>query len=1637
MSPQTDPTILSYVQRAAPSVPPNAQLAIASGASDASDAIDTAQSIQAYGAASSQVNHLNQLDTDHQRHIWQTASPDLQQMWSSAGYSVPHKNRSFLSRALHDVVGAPAAVFRQAEHVPVLGDVIHGGEEALGTVGEAGGAALNALGAGGRFVQHLYRTGAEVNAENNISRNSLTDSASALVGAASLGATYLHLTDKNDWSDAWDKTSRGDQTFDPNRARDIKRESGYDDLTDAFARAAAGSREDIVGFLKAQKDAGMSAEDVAKLQGKLDEPAFKDVVTQYKDAKMSFGRALVPQWMWDHAHPAATIVSGMGDALFSFVDPLIVGAKVNKAYKVAKYGFKSVEEMATVLQKPAARDWMKDVAGYLKNEDYAGLLHRHSQLAPTLTAIARDKVKTAEQLAASAGGDEASTKALQEAMAWQDKMEQTASDIGRLPQQGVIGKTGLGREVHETPTIDSTTKQELKIALDQVGLAQADTEEKVAKWMEANVLHMHILSGRGTASNHGVQMVPTLTKAGKAALDAKGAMRNAIDWAADVKFDVGENGAQSIAGKALSGPVNLVGTTAKRMTTLIPQGGYINPEDPNAVVAIQRFARAYLPAHVADDLVNKWAMAPDNGARRGIYMDMLGQTFKAAGIDMSDDSRLMQHFLDTAERHQVRQMYSIDGNDQMRNVSGLVESNGLLEKHLTTKWDLPSFKELSANANRHRAMSLLYGTANNPLTYQFSRYWKPLQLLRVGFPLRVSMEEFTGGMLRNGPIAMAKAALAGRKMAGEFGMSGPLADLNPIEAGVSRLLRELPENVRNKVTDDPNALLAKVFAHRTERFMKATSGKVAGVDELTNTAHEYHELFEGGLVGDISSRHGASLSVHNDPEAEANSLANGLTRYRAEVKSNVKPSGDYKAYEADDTGFLSTWMSMLDDMAGSGAARHVLKAMRGDVRTGSKSMTLPANFEPPSEEALRAWTAAYLRSPGFAKHWQEAARSKKLSDGRVVGLDATPDDAAMDWADKLIYHVKTLTQTPEGELHNDLIDHMLDNGKAPDMRALRKIAKDQRPKQVVGPEFIDLPPGGTPGLLNEFITHGFARIGTAIDYMARQPLYLTAVHKADKDLRPLIESQFGEGTKMTKDLLHTLVKQRADAETLPYIHNPAIRSQMNIITTNLAPFQFAQEQFWKRWTRTFIHSPEAMREAQLAHHALGATGLTHKDESGNETFVYPLTGVAQQVVAEGFQAMGIPASLPVSQIFTGNVKMVAPGLDRTFAPSWGPLVAVPLNLVARQFHELQPLEHKVLGELGSDKPLWEMVVPVTVARVVNAAIANDQISPSYANAQMRAMQDMYATGNGLPTDATAYEREEFMRKVKNWTRINMFLRALVGFNVPAAPSSLIGDTQIGQQMRQLSDAGLTFPEAVQSIMKENPNAFPYTVFNSVGAGKQPLPATKDSAAMLEQYRGFFEANKEAGGYFLPAKSSDAKFDQQAYKEQLLEELRIRRTPQEYLEQLMYTQAAGDYYDTRDDYQEQVKGVSGQAKQQLDNVYATWKQGYLKEHPVFADKLQAATAVIDRSRTLSSLRIALNDSSAPPTPQTEAMRDVVDTYDDYKSRMNRLAGLNSAAVSQQRKFETQRFTLMMKDYLEEHPEGLDVYNSLIRPEVETN
>lgn len=559
-------------------------------------------------------------------------------------------------------------------------------------------------------------------------------------------------------------------------------------------------------------------------------------------------------------------------------------------------------------------------------------------------------------------------------------------------------------------------------------------------------------------------------------------------------------------------------------------------------------------------------------------------------------------------------------------------------------------------------------------------------------------------------------------------------------------------------------------------------------------------------------------------------------------------------------------------------------------------------------------------------------------------------------------------------------------------------------------------------------------------------------------------------------------------DIMPYIDTHEVRSQFSDWARGFLPFWYAEENFLKRWARIFsLDGPTGTlmraRQLQLTANGLRTMGIVRTDAQGNSYFVYPGSDLLIDVVEKVFPGQMVP----VQALLQTPVERMIPGFNPNFgAPGFSPLVTLPVEITTYLFPEapvVRDFQRNVFGELAASQDIIGMIFPAAVSNTVKALYEFSKPYESQGNerimsAQIAAMANLDASGNGLPDDATAAERDTFIRRVRNHARIINIAQALAGWFTPGPAQSL----QVQEDQSSLSwltegqvtdakdvlnsvyldlvkDLGIEdgtaeylarFPDhtikeylgpAYQPLYEkfegiEEPLAFTVSKTRSVSGA--PLPMAEDGIRFYFENKEFFEQYEYAGPWMLPQDAAvlDER-SQYAYDNALIEGLRTRRTPEEFLNELKFREASGIYFNARKnvvDEQERLRALKDTAgvnrlQARWDNFAATYKA----THPVFAEMLTGADARQRRQRVIDEMRYFLGDPEAPRSSHFDSMKVLMDSFDMFTRERSRLNLNRSAQGRTMSELYKKRFEEWTAAYILENPQVKSFWLTVLRPE----
>lgn len=1162
-----------------------------------------------------------------------------------------------------------------------------------------------------------------------------------------------------------------------------------------------------------------------------------------------------------------------------------------------------------------------------------------------------------------------------------------------------------------------------------------DSADKLQEWFKSQVGMEAILRGRASGVTAPVPIMAHLSPAGSVRLATKGAFKTAIDFLADTPARIDERLTQGdlLLSQPVGSPLTFgqslqttiatpIGRFARSLTTLLPKGTEFNPGTPGAPTQLRRVAALFLPGDRVDEIMSSWHTAPTLGAKKEIYKGMLSELFRAAAMDATPEaSAYASRFVDTFDRTLARRLYTTNGADRMV-VNGKEMAAGILEGDLTTSWGLPNFRVMWAQSKRASMTRSIFGAINNNGIDTFmEKAWKPSVLLRLGFPIRAAGEEFVAAAMRAAPLSMVQSRLGFSAAKGEaLGTADRLMPWDPSAYISERLAGHISPEIMSGITQ-PAEWAGAVLGDRARRAFRNVEGRLAGQAYMNEARSLFSNgLLEGGLADEISAIHGDAGGYIDTPDQVMQLARDGRKVGRLQMVG----TGDYRQYEPTDPLYKQMWKHQLDKAGQSKLAQLALENF------GDRQAQIDAIGE-------------HLDSPGFAKMRTQSIRDLYTRDGREVGVDATSSEATKDWANLVADHVDSLVIGPNGDPLPGLVETLLADGKGPSLPKLNEFADHEMPTGVVGKDMIPMP----KSWLSSVMSKGFDEVvGRPMNWIAREPMFLHESALARANVEPFRElfthgitdpAELEQANLLADAHINDIVMERALAQSIPYIHDPQVRSQFSSVTRNFMPFWFAQEQFYKRWAKTFTYAPEAFREGQLALMGLRHSGMVHRDDQGNDYFFYPFANVVQNTLTSAYKAFtGKDIHLPIPAALTGQIRFVSAGTERLGLPSFGPLMAMPVHAFVDRFPELQAPSQKLLGDRGVGKAYWEQITPSSISRVVHFMADSPETNSQMSSAVMQAMQLLDAAGHGLPDGATSTEYEQWVDRVRGWSRTLALTRTVFGFAAPAAPEVQFDPAHLNERLRSLMRT-LTMDEALKQFAVENPNATAYTVFRSQAKGNEPLPATEHLIPVLNDNKDFLKAYPMAGGWFLPQAPVGDKFSFAAYREAFALGLLAHKTPTQFYKDLKFSEAAAKYFPIRDERDALLASAKGDTYRRatINAQWSDYSKTFLATHPIFRDELALGQGRVRRQDTMDQLRQAFADPRAPRTDQTNAMENMLNVYDEYKARNAALANRVGGYQQYQQKALKDTFLTWVHGQTAADPALQGFYDRLIRTDVE--
>lgn len=550
-----------------------------------------------------------------------------------------------------------------------------------------------------------------------------------------------------------------------------------------------------------------------------------------------------------------------------------------------------------------------------------------------------------------------------------------------------------------------------------------------------------------------------------------------------------------------------------------------------------------------------------------------------------------------------------------------------------------------------------------------------------------------------------------------------------------------------------------------------------------------------------------------------------------------------------------------------------------------------------------------------------------------------------------------------------------------------------------------------------------------------------------------------------------VASNRAVNDSIPYIDDHNVRSMFQEHARNIMPFEFAQEQFLARWARTFVHSPEAFRRAQLLAHGFTSSGFVHKNERGEDVFVIPFSESATKLIAKApvISALwGGPAEIPMSVPLTGEVRSMLAGgeKDVTQLPSLSPIAQLPIGMLANHFPEIRSVGKAFGTPVNTDESVIGSLMPTWARNVFKGIAAGPDAEKELQGSVVGALQMMEAEAIRLrsegdelsaagkkdeaqekydraaelsvPDGATEDEMQAHIDEVKRWARGMMVARGVMGFASPANPHAELyanqEDMKLAPEFHELM-THMPFDEAYATYMAEHPEAAPYAVFRSTKDSKAPVPATEQAMDWVNANKGFLERYDVAAPWLIPAQKTADEFSMEAYHDEMAIGLRRLKSPDEWYRDFKFASAGEQYFENKEKIDAAVARLEANGNddgvRQLKDRWSAWSGAYRAQNPVF-DRLLQEDRSSTREDAIRQLRVALDDPEVPKVEHAEALRLGLDALDQYQSELASLKGDNRKDAKRKREVAKAWFMNYGKWLESSYPESRMFWRNLVLP-----
>jgi hypothetical protein len=1442
----------------------------------------------------------------------------------------------------------------------------------------------------------------------------------------------IALMEGKNLGDAWTTANdKGDKVFNPGRIENASAKFGNDRMQVAM-RVAAGEK------LSAIAASGTDAQkQIAAMAAQNKDNLFQDALDAAQAAKYSPGRQianLITPEQLEGSGFFYRAVSGAVDAAYRiFADPLILAGKAKRAVDISRYSLDVViggNKVDEVFARPqVAQFWNQygaDLGAFKKAID-SGATKEAVDIKRRLTTIAPEFGDPVIKSFINAdvpitNADTAKAFFLNAKQVEEMMMGQIGRKRVMIPRLDPLRKA----------RITTVTTANKVFNLDRIGpkfvddlyFNGASTDDGIAK---------AVIDGRE-------QIVNTV----KANREAKGTARFSM---AQIQYRVDR-------------------FKAKFSQVPFFEDDLFDVTSKDGAAKVYRYALLVLPRNESRLI----AQAFDNaevGRKKEIFYGLQSTIADIRGLNVTKEGKVIADQLKSTPKREFAITDPRTGYNPAALPDG--EQVGLILSDLSDYVSTLSVRDIDRTASRSGLIQQIAGLAHSNWVEKMTTGWSFLTLAGPRYAIRNATEDLMVHLaIGESPFGLVKAR----------SLSTRLRTARQVEEGLTTL---------GKAAQDPLGgvirFVNKKEAKHYSQAIAAAQGDVVKIRQITAEA-----LNEGKLARFYDQTGLGKFTVDDRKYLQEQILYGDLDNALMDVVEGGKNS--------------FTGVDVF--------SRTVNFARKNNVRTAELSYNLPKGKFARAKGAKAYTTMAPLANEATQVAWAMRIgyySNDKLGRLAVANLDNEPVALAKlnawlndpvnakqvaafrmeergisteEHAKRIFDSAKQLFVKKDGNINDDLLSKVraIDE-KTGEYRITGKLGLDDLPKNIddvpdyiVGPQLV--PVTDTGNYTTSIMEWGWDWLGEANARLSREPMVLSEMIKLRKqfeksgfekafiasykrgitDETALAKAEFNARTKLAE-----IVEDRARLQTLAYVDNPAVQSQLAFSIRNFARFYRATEDFYRRMYRVVRYNPEAIVKASLTYEGITHSGWVQQDDQGEPYFIYPGTQYVYKAVQAAMQALGVPAEFktPFPVEFGAKLKMITPSLNPESAvPTLaGPLSGFSIKVATNLVGIFNPgaadtITTTLLGKYAQDQPMVSAFLPAHVNRIYSA-MNQDERDGQYASAMRKAMTYLEAGGHGLvqryetvdgqevPIPFSAAELEDYRVRLKNTTLGILGMRVVYGFTAPATAQVQLksemadwvrdnGEASFKQTWYGLLDKYGDYDTAMTEWVKRYPDQMPFTVSESDRSTVAYFRYAQESGDFVDNNESLFKSYPQGAAFLIPHKAG---YSWDAYKTMTDMGLRRNKTVADFMREVQTAADMQAYYEKKNTYEENLKSVGTDfERSQLRKEFTDWATVFKAGRPLVQEELaQGGKKAIERMKALNDLQKMLDEKAAyKASPDTaKKLRQMMDLYNSYKTNKDQFEAVGgSRFLAQMNKEET---IIKMRELSQYNENTLSAYNVL--------